>query len=56
MELLFDILNYFIDESVHTGFANMPVPDEFPVPIFMADDPNENNTDKEVNPTIEKHL
>ena len=31
----------------------MPVPDEFPAAIFMADDPNENNKDKEVNQTIE---
>lgn len=53
-DLFFDILNYFIELSGHPGYADMPVPDEFPAPIFVADAPDENNTDEETNREVEE--
>ena len=52
-ELFFDILSYFIELTGHPVYVDMAVPDEFPAPILMADAPDDNNTEKEINKEVE---
>ena len=54
-DLYMDILNYFIKESGHPGYKDMPLPKEFPSPVFVTDEANDNNTDTSVDPKIEKN-
>ena len=49
----FDILNWFISESGHPGYSNLPVPEKFPKPTFIEDKPTQNNTDDPVNEAME---
>ena len=53
-DLNLDILNYFINDSGHPGFKGMPSPEYFPCPVFIADQPNQNNTDHSINPRVDK--
>ena len=53
-DLYMDILNYFIEESGHPGYKDMSLPKEFPSPVFVADEANDNNTDISIDPEIEK--
>ena len=52
-ELYKDILSWFINESGHSGFTNVVVPEECPSPIVIEDDETENNTDWEENKEVE---
>ena len=49
-KLYFNLLHWFITKSGHSGFRDLKVPKEFPRPVFVADDPNSNNTDETVDP------
>ena len=49
-----DLLNYFIKESGHSGYNGLPLPKDFPHPIFVEDKETENNTDKDMNEGVEK--
>jgi len=55
-EEYFDILHWFITESGHKGYSDLPVPDHFPSPCFVADTPNENNTDEPINESVENRF
>lgn len=50
----FDILNWFITESAHSGYTNLPLPKFFPLPCFVPDESTENNTDEPRNEEAEK--
>jgi len=51
-----DILNYFITESNHPGYKGMPLPDEFPKPVFVEDEATESNTDNSGHSGIENEF
>ena len=53
-ELYMDIVKYFIEESGHPGYDGMPLVKDFPSPVFIADNANENNTDISIDSDIEK--
>ena len=53
-EVYRDVLNYFIKESGHPGYAGLAMPENFPSPVFVEDKETENNTDRELNRGIEK--
>ena len=55
-KLYFNLLHWFITKSGHSGFRDLKVPKEFPRPVFVADDPNSNNTDETVDPQAEKQF
>ena len=53
-EVYRDVLNYFIKESGHPGYAEVSMPENFPCPVFVEDKETENNTDRESNGGVEK--
>lgn len=53
-ELYMDILQHFIVNSGHPAYSDMPLPEHFPQPLFFEDDGVDNNTDKAMNPEVEK--
>lgn len=53
-ELYMDILQYFIEKSGHPGFSGLPLPKDFPQPLFFEDDEVDNNTDAPMSPDVEK--
>ena len=55
-EEYFDILHWFITESGHPGYANLPVPKQFPSPCFVSDEPTENNTDESRHEEVENRF
>ena len=48
-EVYRDVLNYFIIESGHPGYAGLAMPENFPSPVFVEDKETENITDRELN-------
>jgi hypothetical protein len=51
--LYIDLLTWFIQESGHPGFSGVSIPEECPQPFIIEDEATENNTDREINPTVE---
>ena len=49
-----DLLNFFIKVSGHSGYSGLPMPENFPRPLFVEDKETENNVDREVNKGVEK--
>ena len=49
-----DLLNFFIKESGHSGYSELPMPENFPQPIFVEDKETENHTDRDINHGVEK--
>ena len=47
--LYLDILSYFITESGRPRFKDVPLPEDFPHQVFIADQPDQNNTDDSIN-------
>ena len=46
--------SWFIQKSGHPGYQNLPNQNDFPKPIFVEDQETTNNTDVEMNPTVER--
>jgi hypothetical protein len=55
-EIYRSVLNHFIKESGHLGYAWFAMPENFPSQVFVEDKETENNTDREMNGGIEKTL
>ena len=53
-DLYFDILSWWINESGHPGFCNLPLPENCPSPIFVDNEESENNIDTEVDGKVEE--
>ena len=53
-DLYFDILSWWINESGHPGFCNLPLPENCPSPIFVDNEESENNIDTEVDRKVEE--
>ena len=43
----------FIEESGHTGFQNVPIPEDCPQPVLIEDPETQNNTDMPMNADVE---
>ena len=52
-QLCLGLLRKFKD-SGHPGYENIPIPEECPEPIFVADPEDENNIDIQFNPEVEE--
>ena len=50
---IIDILMWFIQESGHPGFTDVPIPEDFPQPFTVEDAETKNNMDKEVIASVE---
>jgi len=50
---MMQLLDWFVTESGHPAYANVPRPSECPKPVVMEDKENANNTDNEMNPEVE---
>ncbi|MBE0527141.1 MAG: hypothetical protein IH631_09380 [Candidatus Thorarchaeota archaeon] len=48
--------SWFIQKSGHPGYQNLPNQNDFPKPIFVEDQETTNNTDVEMNPTVERRF
>ena len=48
-----DILNYFITESGHPGYKDMPLPQDFPKPNYIEDEATGDNTAHSMNSKVE---
>ena len=44
---------WFIEESGHTGFQNVPIPEDCPQPVLIEDPETQNNTDMPMNADVE---
>ena len=50
------ISKWFIEESGHAGFQNVPIPENCPQPILIKDKENHNNTDAQLNTCVENTI
>ena len=46
-------MNYFITESGHPGYKDMPLPQDFPKPNYIEDDATGDNTAQPINSKVE---
>ena len=53
-DLYFGILSWWINESGHPGFCNLPLPENCPSPIFVDNEESENNIDTQVDRKVEE--
>ena len=51
-----DILNYFITESGHPGYVDMPLPKDFPKPNYIEDEATTDNTSHSMNRGVEEQF
>ena len=55
-KMYMDILSWFIQKSGHSAFKDLEVPDTVPAPVVIEDSSSINNTDCEVNPSVENRF
>jgi len=55
-KMYMDILSWFIQKSGHSAFKDLQVPDTVPAPGVIEDSSSINNTDCEVNPSVENRV
>ena len=47
------ISKWFMEKSGHTGFQNVPIPDNCPQTVLIEDPESQNNTDVQMNAGVE---